>query len=175
MPPTAPPKYTRAIAAPPLGKGPLSPEDFRATGLFISAKTQQAQACWQWLKYMSGSTSEMASQDTFPARQSVAESHAFLKDAANGAAEVYQAYRAALERTSDAASAREPFYQSKIDYFWFFHAVDRALQGKDLERELADAQRLTEQFLACADGGVKPSVCAPQVDPTYEGWSIEQP
>jgi ABC-type glycerol-3-phosphate transport system substrate-binding protein len=169
------PKYTRAIAAPPLGKGPLSPEDFRATGLFISSKTQQGQACWQWLKYMSGSASEMAGQGTFPARRSVAESDAFLKDAANGTAEVYQAYRTALERTSDSASARDPFYQSKIDYFWFFRAVDRALQGKDLERELADAQRLSEQFLGCVDGGVKPSACALQVDPSYEGWSIEQP
>jgi len=124
---------------------------------------------------MSGSASEMAGQGTFPARRSVAESDAFLKDAADGTAEVYQAYRTALERTSDSASARDPFYQSKIDYFWFFRAVDRALQGKDLERELADAQRLSEQFLGCVDGGVKPSACALQVDPSYEGWSIEQP
>jgi hypothetical protein len=57
----------------------------------------------------------------------------------------------------------------QIDLFWFFRAVDRALQGKDLDRELADAQAKTEQFVACVRGGEAPLSCAKQADPTYEG------
>jgi ABC-type glycerol-3-phosphate transport system substrate-binding protein len=166
------PKYTRAIAPPPLGEGPLAPEDFRSNGLFISAHTQQAQACWQWLKHLSGDPSESAQQGSFPARISVAMSEAFLSKATNGASEVYRAYRAAFERTG-AQSAREPFYSAQIDYFWFFRAVDRAVQGKDLERELADAQSLTEQYLTCTRAEKNPGGCAKQVDPSYEGWSSQ--
>jgi multiple sugar transport system substrate-binding protein len=164
------PRYTRAIAPPPLGDGPLAPEDFRANGLFISANTQQAQACWQWLKHLSGDPSELAQQGSFPARSSVAQSEAFLGAATSGAAEVYEAYRAAFERTGG-QDLPEPFYSSQLDYFWFFRAVDRALQGKDLERELADAQSLSEQYLTCVRGEQNPADCAKQVDPTYEGWN----
>ena len=55
---------------------------------------------------------------------------------------------------------------SKIDFFWFFRAADRALQGKDLERELADAQSLSEQYLACLQRDNNPGGYARQVDPT---------
>jgi ABC-type glycerol-3-phosphate transport system substrate-binding protein len=164
------PKYTRAIAPPPLGDGAPPPEDFRSNGLFISANTQQPQACWQWLKHLSGDPSELAQQGSFPARSSVAESEAFLGAASSGAAEVYKAYRAAFERTSD-QTPREPFYGSQLDYFWFFRAVDRALQGKNLERELADAQSLSEQYLTCVRGEQNPAGCAKQIDPSYEGWN----
>jgi hypothetical protein len=164
------PRYTRAIAPPPLGDRPLAPEDFRSNGLFISADAQQPQACWQWLKHLSADPSELARQGSFPARISVAESEAFLGAASSGAAEVYRAYRAAFERTGG-QSARESFYSSQLDYFWFFRAVDRALQGKDLERELADAQALSEQYLTCVRGEQNPSGCAKQVDPSYEGWN----
>jgi hypothetical protein len=50
-------------------------------------------------------------------------------------------------------------------------AVDRALQGRDLERELAEAQILTEQFLACVRAGAPGNACATQVDPDYRGWA----
>ena len=74
--------------------------------------------------------------------------------------------------------------QSPVDFYWFYRAVDRSLVGKDLstssgqalERELADAQALTEQYLACVRAGTKVGTCAKQVDPKYEGWkSAEQP
>jgi hypothetical protein len=56
-----------------------------------------------------------------------------------------------------------------IDYFWFFRAVDRALQGGNLDRELTEAQTLTEQHLGCVRSGGKPSACATQIDPQYQG------
>ncbi len=100
--------FTRVIAPPPLGQAPLAPEDFRANGLFISAQAQQPQACWQWLKYVSGTPAALGPQNGFPARRSVAESDAYMKGAPAGTAEVYAAYRAALDRGSATDSARQP-------------------------------------------------------------------
>ncbi len=50
-------------------------------------------------------------------------------------------------------------------------AEERAIQGADLARELADAQVMTEQYLACVQGGEQPGVCARQVDPDYQGFA----
>lgn len=162
--------FKQAIAPPLLGTHPLSPDDFNANGLLISAKTQNVQACWQWIKHLSADTSAMEGQ--FPARISVAEAEAFVEQAPAGAIEVYQAYRKAMERP--ATEQRESSFDNSFDYFWFFQAVDRALQGKSLEKELADAEELTKQFLACVRNNGKQSTCAKQVDPNYQGWNREE-
>jgi hypothetical protein len=85
---------------------------------------------------------------------------------AGAAAEIAAATYAVLSRPLGANPA---YWDAPIDFFWFYQAVDRALQGADLERELADAQFLTEQHLACVRGGEQPGVCARQVDPKYQG------
>jgi multiple sugar transport system substrate-binding protein len=157
--------FTRAIAPPP-GAGAVGAGSIEASGLYISAQTQYAEACWRWLKFLSEDISALGSD--FPARRSVAESDAFLKRAPVGAAEVYAAYRPTLDR-APAAGQDGGLNRPQVDLFWFFRAVDRALQGKDLDRELADAQAKTEQFVACARGGEAPLACAKQADPTYEG------
>src|SRR5207245_1631552 len=92
--------FTRAIAPPPLGTSAATANDFRVSGLYISAQTQQPEACWAWLKYLGAQA--MAPGGNFPARRSVAESQAFTSQAAPGAAEVYKAYSAALERAASA-------------------------------------------------------------------------
>lgn len=170
--------FTKSMAPPPFGTGPISPEDVRlASGLFISAKTQQIQACWQWLTYLSRSPAALGPDVVFPARSSVAGSDAFLTHLPDGAATVFQAYQRAFTHTSAAASVREPLDSATFNYYWFFRAVDRALQGKNrmtntgqaLERELGEAQTLTEQYLACVRSGGQARACATQVDPAYEG------
>jgi multiple sugar transport system substrate-binding protein len=160
--------FSVAIAPPPLGGSAVAAEDFNAAGLFISATSPNPQACWAWLKALSENVPR--GYDGFPARISIAESDAFLDQAPEGAAEVYAAYRGALDRApSDAATGRG-FGSPDIDFYWFFRAVDRALQGEDLDRELADAQALTEQFVGCVRASEEPAACAAQVDPEYEGW-----
>jgi ABC-type glycerol-3-phosphate transport system substrate-binding protein len=162
-----------AVAPPPLNNRPLAFDDFNVGGMFISAKKQHPEACWTWLKVLSehGATA----QGTFPARISVAESATFRAQALPGAADVYKAYRAAFDRTP-ATLTDTDLNRSPIDFYWFYRAVDHGLAGKDLERELADAQVLTEQYLACVRAGTKAGTCAKQVDPKYEGWkSAEQP
>ena len=64
----------------------------------------------------------------------------------------------------------EPAAGSSIDYYWFFRAIDRALQGEKLEGELAEAQQLTEQLMSCIREGTDGNTCAMQVDADYQGW-----
>jgi hypothetical protein len=103
----------------------------------------------------------------FPARRSLAESLAATATLPIGTADVYRAYRAALERAPAADSAMAD--ADVIDYYWFARAIDKALQGQDLEHELDEAQRLTAQFLACVHDGGSGRECAKQADPGYQG------
>jgi len=159
--------YTRAIAPPP-GADKARPDSFQTSGLYISATSQHPELCWQWLKFLSGDVSAL-DEGAFPARRSVAESDTFLKRAPAGADAVYAAYRPALDRAPEAGSGA--LDRPKLDLFWFFRAADRALQGKDLGRELADAQARTEQYLTCVGSGGAASDCAKQVDSTYDGFA----
>jgi ABC-type glycerol-3-phosphate transport system substrate-binding protein len=170
--PGSQPQYTRVIAPPPLGSGLLSQENIRSSGLFISEQTQHVQQCWQWLKFLSSQPSDLAAQGSFPARRSLAEADAFLQLAPSGAADVYKAYRAALDRAPEPGSQPASADQASIDFYWFYRAVDRAFQGKALDRELDQAQTLTEQYLICIRSGGQAAVCAKQIDSTYDGWNV---
>jgi multiple sugar transport system substrate-binding protein len=171
--------FTIAVAPPPLGGRGISASNLNPTGLFISASTEKSDACWSWLKYLSSSSASYS--NGFPARISVAESEDFAAQAQPGAVEVYRAYREAFDRSSGTETSEEPFYfQSQLDPFWFYRAVDRAIQSDDppedtLARELDEAQKFTEEFLACTQGGATADVCALQVDPTYEGYNQPNP
>lgn len=152
-----------AIAPPPLGRGGLTGADFSSDAMLIAARSASPGACWAWLKFLSEQPAGLG--ESFPARSSVAASEAYLAQARPGSAELYAAYSAAL---ADPDSVRDPY--AGVDLFWLFQAVDRAMQGADLERELADAQLLTEQYLACVAGGEAPDACATATDPDYAGF-----
>jgi ABC-type glycerol-3-phosphate transport system substrate-binding protein len=161
--------FTLAVAPAPLGQRVLTQRDYLASALYISAGTQQAEACWEWLKELSDDRASL--QDAFPARRSLADVDIVTAQTPPGTSEVYAAYRAALAGPPGAA----PVDESQIDYYWFLRALDHALQGEDLQRELAEAQTTTEQFLACVRGGASGIVCAKQVDPGYQGWENTAP
>jgi len=158
--------YTRAIAPPP-GAGKATAGSIQVSGLYISATAQQPEACWQWLKFLSGDLTAL--EGNFPAHRSLAESDAFLKGAPAGAADVYAAYLPALNRAPEAGDAEQPAGRPQINMYWFFRAADRTLQGGNLDRELADAQALTERYLTCAQSAADAAGCAKQVDPSYDG------
>jgi ABC-type glycerol-3-phosphate transport system substrate-binding protein len=166
--------FTTAIAPPPLGSDPITANDaMPAGGLYISATTAHPEACWTWLKYLSSDLSILV--DGFPVRISLAESDEFSKRAPVGAREVYAAYRAAFAHGVPAPSRNEVFYDSAIDYYWFFLAVDQALHGKALDPALDEAQTRTTQYLACVRSGIVGPICAKQVDPNYEGLKNAPP
>jgi ABC-type glycerol-3-phosphate transport system substrate-binding protein len=156
--------FTRAIAPPPLGEGSLSANDMQVSGMYIAAVSAAPEACWAWLRHLSRDISLL--QGAFPARASLAESSAYLAQARPGAEEVYAAYRDALRR-----APAGPAGELALDPFWFYRAVDRALEGENLELELEAAQRLSEQFLECVKGGGGHAECATAVDPEYGGYA----
>ncbi len=167
------PGYTRAIAPPPLGSGAVSPSDIETTGLYIAATTEHPAACWAWLKFLSNDITHVRA-DWFPARRSLAESDAFQQQAPPGSTEVYAAYQTSLAQRSAAPSPQPRFavLSSRMDPYWFFQALERALQGADIERELAQAQARTEAYVACYQTTKKWTECAKQVDPTYQGQGL---
>ncbi|MCG8350140.1 MAG: extracellular solute-binding protein [Chloroflexales bacterium] len=159
--------FETAVAPLPLGERALTAADYWQTGgLYISPQSLHPEACWTWLNYLNSITSGLTR--SFPVRRSVAESASFLAEAPVGAAAVYAGYRAALDR---APIRIDPADTMLLDRFWFYRAVDRALQGGDLEAELVAAQTMTKQHLACVRGGGSAGACARQVDPTYQGFA----
>ncbi|NJN66723.1 MAG: extracellular solute-binding protein [Chloroflexaceae bacterium] len=162
--------FTQAVAPPPLG-GTMTAEDVSVRGFHISATTDQAGACWEWIRSLSNDTSML--QNAFPARLSAADSPAFAEENAQaGTVEVFRAYREVL-KTMPAGSVTQPD-RSQMDNYWLIQAADRALQGGDLVRELEAAQQTTEQFLACVRTGEEKSTCATQVDPDYKGFNVPE-
>jgi ABC-type glycerol-3-phosphate transport system substrate-binding protein len=159
------PRFTIAFALPPLGRALLDTDDVPTSSMYISAQTDQQQACWTWLKYFSTRTGLFAD---FPARRSAAHSDAMNQEHP-GLAAAYDAYAAAIDRAGQLPPGGRAPGTPPIDYYWFYQAIDRALHGKNLEQELAAAQTLTEQYVACVRSGQR-QACTQQVDPDYQGW-----
>jgi ABC-type glycerol-3-phosphate transport system substrate-binding protein len=159
-------QFTMAMAPPPLAQATFDTDDVSTSGMYISARTDKQQACWTWLKYFSATTVRGASN--VPARRSIAQSDAVNQNTP-GMATVYNAYAAALDRAGQLAPGGDSPGTPPIDYYWFYRAIDRALQGKNLEQELTQAQALTEQYVACVRAGGQRQVCDQQVDPDYQG------
>lgn len=164
------PAFTIAVAPLPTAQNLLSTDQIIVDALLISATSQHAQSCWQWFKYLSNDMSYI--ENSFPARLSVATSDAFLRDKPEGTDQVVRSVTAALNKTS---KMTPPWWQSDLDPYWLYQAADRALQGGDLDKELAAAQQTTTDFMACVRGGETPAVCAKQVDPKYDGWHSAEP
>ena len=156
----------------PWGQQGVSRHDVELTGLYIAARSQAPEACWTWLKYLSDEP--RGYHGAFPTSISVADSDEFAEQTSPDSAAIHQAYRNTLTHTQT-ASANPLFWHSDVDYFWLYRAIDRAIQGHDLETELALAQTLTNNHIACVASGGQPRTCALQVDGTYEGRLRDDP
>ena len=161
------PLFEPRVTFPPLAHPERAPGDMGVSSLFISASSPHAAACWQWLKFFS-EQGALVHPSQFPARISVAESQAYLSRTLPGAAEVYRAYAPLLRETS-ATAGEELWDDPQFDPFWLYQAIDRAIQGKPLASELAQAQDTTERYLLCVRSGSAPSECALRIDPDYKG------
>ena len=158
-----------ASAPPPLSGDTIDRSSVDFTGLYISAEASEPNACWRWINYLSQDITNLESR--YPARTSVVESDAFAAEANPGVLEVYNAYREALNEADSLANQSE-FDSERIvvELYWYYQAVDRAIQGEDLERELTAAQELTEDYLTCRQADTDAHTCATQVDPDYDGF-----
>ncbi len=157
----------------PVGGGGLRAGELQARGMFIGAQARAPEACWEWFKFLSTDTTLL--YGALPARRSVAESDAFLAASPPATQELYEIYRDALSQPVAQGESNYALYTSQIDTYWLFQAIVAARDGADLTRVLADAQRLTTAFAECVVGGATPDVCAPQVDPEYQGFNVKSP
>ncbi|MEM8531330.1 MAG: extracellular solute-binding protein [Chloroflexota bacterium] len=138
------------------------------TGLYIAADTPHADACWQWLRYVSDNVTGIIGG--MPARTDDVITERFAQDAEPGQSEVHAVYREALARATNREVQTFFLHDPNLDPFWFYRALDQALQGANLEQELTNAQQLTEAYLACVDAGGVGGDCAVETDPDYDGW-----
>jgi multiple sugar transport system substrate-binding protein len=170
------PNFEEGITALPIGGAGLSSSDFYVRGFHISASSQQAQNCWEWLKFLSADANPNNLQGGIPARRSIAESEAFTKQAGPDQVEIYKAYADALKREGTPGDDPAVLY-GRIDMYWFYKAIDETIaKDADLAQGLTEAQKASTAYLECLAKSGKPlkvATCANQVDPTYQGYNTE--
>jgi multiple sugar transport system substrate-binding protein len=156
-------------AAPlPTGPGTTGGGYAGASGYFISAETEQRQACWLWLTFLSG---QPGAVQGLPARRSVAESDAYRERVGADRADAYLASVASGDQPSDFQILSEEDWLG-IAILWLGQAYGQVLDGElDVEDALAAAQKLADDYRACliaADDFSTDSsrACAQEVDPT---------
>lgn len=115
-------------------------------GYFISVGTDAAQACWEWITFLTGQSEAVWG---VPARRSVAESEAYRQ--------MVGAERAAVYVASVAGANRAPSYQLTEDQawmapgmLWLIRAYGQAIEGQAaVEGALAAAQQIFDDYRAC--------------------------
>lgn len=138
----------------PYPSGKYTPVMYGTTGIFISAKAQQPEACY---RLMSKISQTPALFSAMPARRSVLDSESF---AASVGADKVAAFNALADRLSDPNAVRIPSaitggYSSIDGYYverWLFRAFDRyVLEEADLDAELEQAQQSAQEFMSCTE------------------------
>lgn len=159
----------------PVGKNGLTSTDLFARGFHISAKTEQSAACWEWIKFLSSDVNNL--QGGIPARTSVLQSDAFKKQASPDMIVLAETYAEALKDSRQPSQGGDMNAFYSFDTYWFFKALTEAVEGKTpLDKGLAEAQQFTTAYMDCLEKQPnKPATCAAQTDPSYQGWSTEDP
>jgi ABC-type glycerol-3-phosphate transport system substrate-binding protein len=148
-----------------------TPLTFNVSTAYISATSQNPEACYRWLQTIAQHPELFTGM---PARRSLIGGDALR--AAQGESAV-----AAYQQINQVLASPEAVVFSPVDFaglttrLWLMRAFDRyVLQNADLEVELAEAQRFTQEFLACTaaippddpERVGKRADCAVRVDPT---------
>lgn len=143
------------VVAPPFGgHAPQLGASTVRTSFAISAQSQQGQACWRWISFLSQQPALLTGG--YPARTSLIDTPEFAQRSLPGAIEAYKAYRKALQIASNAdqVPANDP------QLFWFSQAIQAAISGADLDTALGQAQKQAEVFRACLAQGNPAEVCS---------------
>jgi ABC-type glycerol-3-phosphate transport system substrate-binding protein len=116
-------------------------------GYFISARTQERQACWEWITFL---TTQSSAASGLPARQDVAESDEYRQEVGDERAEAYLA--------SVSVGSRASFFQRMSDEgnwlmfasIWLSDAYNNIVDGEmTVEEALADAQTKVDDYRTC--------------------------
>lgn len=166
--------FDEGIAPLPVGANGLHTGDFGVQGLYISAETRQAEACWDWLKFLSGDGTLSMLRNSLPARVSVAQSAEFITQAQPDILTIAQAYGEVLNQPVQPGGAFDVLDGTEaftLESYWFLAAINAVLtEEADLVQALTQAQNMTTAFIDCQLAGSAPDACALQVDPDYQGF-----
>jgi ABC-type glycerol-3-phosphate transport system substrate-binding protein len=171
-----PPFQTNIVPLPQLPEGstqmPVHNLHITVEGFFIAKGSPQAQACWTWYRYLVDS----GAFPSMPARRTIAASPAWE---ATVGAERAEMLRLAVEKNFKEGQPEYNDWIQPLNY-WLVQAIQAYLDGADLEKNLAEAQRKADAYLACVGPATTAptsqedlwqavSTCVRQVDP-LAGW-----
>jgi multiple sugar transport system substrate-binding protein len=162
-----------------LGAAPLPAEPgvagggySQASGYFISADTENREACWQWITYLTG---QAGAVQGLPARISVTESNEYREQVGASQADAYVASLGDAEEPSAfQVFSDEEWLGGAL--FWLGQAFGQVLEGEaSVEEALDTAQKLADDYRACViaagDFGSETwQACAQEVDPTLPSF-----
>ncbi|MBN1657334.1 MAG: extracellular solute-binding protein [Anaerolineae bacterium] len=146
-----------------------------ASGYFISASSDQPQACWLWITFLSGQPGAVRG---LPARRSVAESDAYREQVGAERAAAYLASVAGFDHRSSFQAFSEEAWLG-VGILWLGRAYGQIVEGEATPEEaLAAAQDLADDYRACivAAGDFEAETweaCAQEVDPTLPAMLFE--
>lgn len=166
-----PPAYKVGVALVPQAVGTGEIQTYAMErGFFISKQSENVQACWNWIKFLSEQPNLSIG---IPARKSVTESPEWETFVGAENAEMYRQAAAHINRDvfySDSSPISWPFFT------WRAQAIHAALAGEDPQKALTAAQLKADDYLACMLGvdidkltgeqiNDQANTCAQQADP----------
>lgn len=145
-----------------------------ATGLFISAKTEQRQACWEWIKYLA--TQPTLALDGIPAHIEASESDAYAQLAG---AEKAMVFRDILNNSGESSElsrfARAASWMSLTSFLLDQAHSKIVSEGISVEQAMQEAQSKSEALRSCVieqdafTDNEKQFNCLQELDPSLFG------
>ncbi|MGD9375824.1 MAG: extracellular solute-binding protein, partial [Anaerolineae bacterium] len=143
-----------------------------SSGYFISAQTENRQACWQWITFL---TSQPAAVQGLPARQSIATSDEYRQKVGASRADAYLATMGDSEEPSAFQIFTDEEWLGGAIY-WYGQAFGQIIEGEaSVEDALDAAQQLADDYRACViaggDFGQEAwQACVQETDPTLPSF-----
>ncbi|MFZ6027072.1 MAG: ABC transporter substrate-binding protein [Chloroflexota bacterium] len=174
------PSFDIGVATMPVVENPSSSYMYGSSdqGQFISAQSDNPQACWNWIKFLSEQPTAFTG---VPARKSVQRSPQWEAAVGQEYAETYR-QAAAQSRPFDPAAYESAY--SPISwpiYTWRQEITSALFKGEDYNKVIPKAQQKAEDYLACMASVDQESLdeaelqeevtrCAQQADPENPQW-----
>lgn len=153
----------------------------QATGYFISSNTTQRQACWEWVKFLSGQPKIGNYGNTIPSRRSIAESAAYIQAVGT---EQAAANLASIEGITDSSTL--PHLNSRANwlktgfFWWQSYAYNQIIMvDVSVEEALVNVQTKADDYRDCIiardalEDQNAQRTCLDEVDDTVPAFLIE--
>jgi ABC-type glycerol-3-phosphate transport system substrate-binding protein len=147
-----------------------SPLNIQSAGYYISASTEQRQACWQWITHLTESVDVISG---VPARRSVAESNAYRQKVGIDRASTYLATLNRLDELTSLESSIDTYWWMFPYELWLAKAHDQiVINSIGVEDALVSAQQTFDAYRTCViesdafDDRDRQYQCAIEVDPS---------